>query len=190
MRLYKGYTVTFKRQKADTKQNRLMNADYLEHYKRIMRRLGEDDDLLEDYQHPELDRMMTYRNWRELKKILTPDERRAIRYYCSFRRGECSCLHKKWIDTIDKSVARIKDYLWLKFNERLAVYDQINNRYWSSLGGFSNFWCPTKARCLLFTKDYQDWLEELCDRSNRKLHRRQFLVVTVDATKRLKFSRE
>lgn len=146
------------------------------------------DETWDNYQHPELDLMMTASDWKDLKKILTVDERRAVRYYCCHRNGECS-FHPSWLEKIESAIARINDYAWKQYNERFAVYDQINNRYWAGLGIMVDPWCPTKSRCLLFDKTWGDWLVELCDRSNKKLNHRQFLVVRVDATKRLKLIR-
>lgn len=161
--------------------------DYLERAQELMRQYA-DADILDHYRHPELDLMMKCSDWRDLKKILTVDERRAIRYYCCHLRGECS-FHRSWLKGIEAAIAHINDYAWTKHNERLAVYDQINNRYWAGLDIGTKPWCKTKSRCLLFTDWERDWLKDLCDRSNKKLGRRQFLVVTVDATKRLKFNR-
>ncbi len=163
-----------------------MDNDYLQRCQQLMKQF--DADIWDDYQHSELDLMMRTSDWKELKKILTVDERRVIRYYCCHRRGECS-FHPNWLKGIESAIARINEYAWKRHNERLAVYDQINNRYWAGLDINISPWCPTKSRCLLFREEWRDYLEELCDRSNKTLGRRQFLVVTVDATKRLKFNR-
>lgn len=139
----------------------------------------------ENYIHVTLELLMQCSDWKDLKKILSVTERRYIRYYQSYRRGECSSCHSSWITGIDGAIAKITEHCWQQLNTRLAVYDQVDNRYWSSLGTNSNFWCKTKSRCLIFLPEKRRWLQNICDRSNKTLGIRRFLVVEVNVEKRL-----
>lgn len=143
----------------------------------------------ENYCHSELELLMQCSDWRDLKKILSAQDRRYIRYYQSYRRGECSSVHRSWIVGIDQAIAKITEHCWQLLNTRLAIYDQIDNRYWSSLGTDKDFWCKTKSRCLIFLPEKRRWLQSICDRSNKSLGYRRFLVVEVNVEKRLGFKR-
>lgn len=147
----------------------------------------QDPDLFEDYYHTELELLMQCSDWRELKKILSSTDRRYIRYYQSYRRGECSSCHESWITGIDQAIAKINQHCWTQLNTRLAIYDQIDNRYWSSLGTQRDFWCKTKTKCLIFLPEKRAWLQGICNRSNKVLSYRRFLVVEVNVAKRLDF---
>ncbi len=147
----------------------------------------QDPDLFEDYYHTELESLMQCSDWKELKQILDKTDRRFIRNYSSYRRGECSSCHKSWIDGIDRAIAKINEYCWQQLNTRLAIYDQIDSRYWASLGTSSGFWCKTKSRCLIFLPEKRQWLKSICDRSNKTLGYRRFLVIEVNVEKRLNF---
>lgn len=142
-----------------------------------------------NYIHAELELLVQCHEWKEYKGILSTYERRCIRYYFDFKKGKCSHCHSSWITGIDQAIAKITEHCWQLLNTRLAIYDQIDNRYWSSLGNNSNFWCKTKTRCLIFLPEKRRWLQNLCDRSNKSLGYRRFLVKEINVEKRLGFKR-
>lgn len=150
--------------------------------------------LFEDYKIPELDLMARALDFRQLLDLLDEDERRVIRYYFQHRQGE-TAFCSKWLEKIEKAIAKINEAAWVKFNQRLAIYDQIENRYWASLSGLDSkgnpisHWCKTRRRCLLFAEEKRKWLQDICDRSNKSVGHRRFLIVVVDATKRLGYER-
>lgn len=147
------------------------------------------NELLENFSHSELDLLMRCSDWKELKKVLTVEERRAIQYYREFREGKNTSYHSCWIETIDQAIARINDHCWKQLNQRLAIYDQIDNRYWAGLGITQEPWCKSRRNCLIFLEKDRRQLQKLCDRSNKKIGHRRFLIVTIDATKRLKLNK-
>lgn len=152
------------------------------------------DTLFDNYEIPELDLMAQASDFRQLLNLLDADERRAVRYYFQHRQGETAfCL--KWLEKIEKAIAKINEAAWTKFNQRLAIYDQIENRYWASFSGVDSkgnavsYWCKTRRRCLLFAEEKREWLQNVCDRSNKTLRQRRFLVVVVNAEKRLGYEK-
>jgi len=142
--------------------------------------------IFDNYRHSELDLMMQRRDWKALYSILTTDERETIRNYRSHVRGECG-LYAGWIQGIEKAIAHINEHCWQQLNQRLAIYDRIEKRYWSSIT--PPYWCKTKRRCLIFLLEQRAWLQAICDRSNKSVGERRFLVVSIDATKRLKLQK-
>jgi hypothetical protein len=147
------------------------------------------NELRENFHHSDLELLMTCSDWRELKRILTVEERRAIQYYNEHRRGENKYYHPRWATKVDEAIAHINAHVWKQLNQRLAIYDQIEGRYWAGLGIWNEPWCKTKTRCLLFLEKDRKRLEKICDRSNKNIGHRRFLVVTIDATSRLKLNK-
>jgi hypothetical protein len=137
----------------------------------------------ESFRHPELDEMMRSPSWKYIKKALTPEHRRCIRYYKSYLAGECSGMHQTWIEGINQAIAHLQRELEKQKNQRIVIYDQINNRYWAGL--HAGIWAKTKARALLFTEAERDTAEKYCRVTNKSVGKRQLMTVTFDASKRL-----
>lgn len=150
--------------------------------------MQEERDIKEDFQHPELELMMQCSDWKDMYDLLNKDQRRVIRYYKCHRRGKCS-FHINWLKGIESAIAYINDYCWQQINQRLTVYDQIDNRYWAGLGINQKPWSKTKAKALLFLEKDRQFLKTICDRSNKLVGHRRFLIVVVNAEKRLKYKR-
>jgi hypothetical protein len=143
----------------------------------------EDGTITEKYQNPELDELMASVHWRRWKQMLTPDHRRYIRYYRSYLAGECSSMHQSWVLGIEQAIAHIRATLEKQKNQRTCIYDQVNHRYWAGLN--AGVWAKTKARALLFTEAEREIAEKYCEVTNKSVGRRQLVLITFDASKRL-----
>lgn len=142
--------------------------------------------LLTNFRHPEIDLLTSCSDWRDLKRVLTVEERRAIQYYREHREGRNYYYGERWAGILNQAIAHINQHCWEKLNERLVIYDQVAEQYWAGLGVFSPTWCKTRRCCLIFLENQRYWLQKICDRSNRTVGHRRFIVLTIDATNRLK----
>ncbi len=140
--------------------------------------------LFEGYYDLELERIADIGDDKHFE-IMTVAERRCIRYYFQHRRGE-TAFSASWADHIESAIAKILAFEKEKLNKRLVIFDQHTQHYWAGTGISQEPWCKTKAKALIFSREWLDWLEEVCDRSTRSTgHNGRFIIMEIDATKRL-----
>lgn len=137
-----------------------------------------------DYFHADLEEIAE-RAEDNMLKILDVSERRAIRQYFQHRRGEIT-FSSHWLPGIESAIAKIEAEFTRRENLRLVVFNNDTELYWAGMGVFVEPWCKTKARALLFMLSYRDFLEELCDRTNKAVgYSKRLVVVEIDAFARL-----
>lgn len=140
--------------------------------------------IYDDFFHADLEEIAE-RAEDNMLKILEVAERRAIRQYFQHRRGEIS-FSSCWLPAIESAIAKIEAEFKRRENLRLVVFNNDTGLYWSGMGAFVEPWCKTKARALLFMLHYRDYLEDLCDRTNKAIgYSKRLVVVEIDASRRL-----
>lgn len=140
--------------------------------------------LFEGYYDLELERIADIGNEKHFE-LMDVQERRAIRYYFQHRREEIA-FSASWAVKIESAIAKIYAYEQEQAVKRLVIFDKKTERYWAGLNITTEAWCKTKAKALLFLETERSWLKQICDRTNKKTgHSRRFVVVQIDAAKRL-----